>query len=58
MNKKKKTGRRGASVRSRSPKGRGFLNYKKIFPIIILACLFVLSLSAAGYVIFFRTVST
>ncbi len=57
MGRKKKAGQQGRS-HSRANQDRELLKYKKIFPIVFLACLLMFTLSAVGYVIFFRTVLT
>lgn len=57
MGEKKKAARQERS-HSRVIRERGVLKYKKVFPIVFLACLLMFTLSAVGYVIFFRTVLT
>lgn len=58
MTVKKKAGRQGRKNNNRTPRTEGFRKLRKVFSILVLFSLLMFSLGAAGYVIFFRTVSS
>jgi len=58
MTVKKKAGRQGRKNNNQMSRTMGFKIIRKIFSIIVLFSLLMFSLGAAGYVIFFRTVSS
>lgn len=52
----KKSGRRGKAISAKTKTGIGFLQFRKILPVVFLGSIFIFTLLAVGYVIFFRTV--